>query len=134
MELDDLNKKNIPPIILEVGFDFDWDEKKVWELELPAVKMAVDELEWHLAIPFLNFENGEYNLMPSDVIDDPEKYRQEYNRTMKADLRYPIDIMENKGRWVILDGLHRLMKAKILGMEEVEVRKVPREMKGKIKS
>jgi len=45
---------------------------------------------------------------------------------MNADLSYPIDIMENKGRWLILDGLHRLVKAKILGFDKVKVRKIPR--------
>lgn len=33
--------------------------------------------------------------------------------------------MMNKGRWTILDGLHRLLKAKILGLEKVNVRKIP---------
>ncbi len=52
---------------------------------------------------------------------------------MNADLTYPIDIMENKGRWLILDGLHRLMKAYSLGMKKVVVRKVPRELIPQIK-
>lgn len=30
--------------------------------------------------------------------------------------------MENKGRWLILDGLHRLMKASVLGMKKSEGR------------
>jgi len=34
--------------------------------------------------------------------------------------------MWNKGRWLILDGLHRLMKAKILSLRKVNVRKIPR--------
>lgn len=48
----------IPHIIEEVGFDFDWDEEDVWKLD------------------------------------------------------YPIDIMENKGRYLILDGLPRLLNIK----------------------
>ena len=44
---------------------------------------------------------------------------------MKSDLRHSIDIMENKGKWLILDGLHRLAKAKILGHTKVKVRKIP---------
>ena len=46
---------------------------------------------------------------------------------MKADLKYPIDIMENKGRWLILDGLNRLMKAYLLKMKTVKVRIIPRD-------
>jgi len=37
------------------------------------------------------------------------------------------NVMENKGRWLILDGLHRLMKATILKMNKIRVRKIPRE-------
>jgi len=32
--------------------------------------------------------------------------------------------MENKDRWLILDGLHRLVKTKVLGKTKVEVRKI----------
>ncbi len=51
---------------------------------------------------------------------------------MKADLIHPIDIMQNKGRWLILDGLHRLMKASILNMQKVQVRKISRDLIPKI--
>ena len=45
---------------------------------------------------------------------------------MNSNLNYPIDIMQNKGRSLILDGLHRLIKSKILGMKKVKIRKIPR--------
>ncbi len=119
-------EKVLPKIIEEVGFDFSWSEKKVWALDIPVEKIDIKELEWHFEIPFWSTKNGYYDLKPNDVINFPENHQEEYDRTMKADLSYPIDIMENKGRWLILDGLHRLVKAKILGKTEVEVRKVPR--------
>ncbi|MDD4358760.1 MAG: hypothetical protein PHY30_03015 [Candidatus Pacebacteria bacterium] len=34
--------------------------------------------------------------------------------------------MKNKGRWVILDGLHRLMKLYIQGNKIINVRIIPR--------
>ena len=55
-----------------------------------------------------------------------EKYKEQYDRIMNADIEYPIDIMENKGKYVILDGLHRLVKCKLLGYEKVNVRIIPR--------
>jgi len=119
-------KKLVPKIIQEVGFDFSWDEKKVWQLNFPAEDMDINELTWHFAIPFLWEGNDIYNLKPQDVIDFPDKHQEEYARTMSADLAYPIDIMKNKGRWLILDGLHRLMKAQILKLKSVKVRKIPR--------
>jgi hypothetical protein len=51
---------------------------------------------------------------------------------LRADLSYPIDIMENKGRWLILDGLHRLVKAYKNGQKTVKVRKIPRERTSEI--
>jgi len=32
-------------------------------------------------------------------------------RVKDADLSYPILVIFNKGRWVVLDGIHRLVKA-----------------------
>jgi hypothetical protein len=119
-------RNDIPQIIKDVGFDFDWSEEKVWALDVPAKNMNISELIWHFSIPFL-WEDGVYNLKPQDVIDNPEKHKEEYERTMRADLVHPIDIMMNKWRWLILDGLHRLMKASISEMDVVKVRKIPRE-------
>ncbi|MCX6716204.1 MAG: ParB N-terminal domain-containing protein [Candidatus Taylorbacteria bacterium] len=120
-----MNKEEIPKIIRDVGFDFSWSEKKVWILEVPVEEINIDELTWHFDIPFL-WERGIYNLKPQEVISNSDIHKKEYARTMKADLIHPIDIMENKGRWLILDGLHRLMKASILGMKTIKVRKIPR--------
>lgn len=120
-------QKEIPQIIKEVGFDFDWDEEKVWKLDVPVSEMAISELVWHFDIPFLWEDGSVYNLKPIDVIENPEKHKEEYERTMKADMKYPIDIMENKGRWLILDGLHRLMQAAILKKDTVKVRIISRD-------
>ena len=122
------DRSQYPDIIQQVGFDFSWDERKVWALDLPVQTIPLADLEWHFHIPFLWHGGGQYNLTPQAVIEDPADYRQEYDRTLHADLDYPIDIMENKGRWLILDGLHRLMKASLLGHDAVRVRKVPRRL------
>ncbi|MDD2518639.1 MAG: ParB/RepB/Spo0J family partition protein [Bacilli bacterium] len=118
--------ENIPDVILDVGFDFDWDEEDVWKLNYPTKAMNIKKLEWHFDMPFWNYDNKWYNLKPIDVIKDNSKYKDEYNRIMKANLDYPIDIMKNKDKYVILDGLHRLVKAKILGYSKVNVRIIPR--------
>ncbi len=116
----------LPEIIKEVGFDFSWDNQKVWSLNASEEEINLSELAWHFDIPFWDLKPGYYNLTPNDVVEFPKKYELEHERTMKADLSHPIDIMENKGRWLILDGLHRLVKAKILGSTRVKVRKIPR--------
>ena len=120
-------RQDIPKIIRKVGFDFDWENEKVWNLDVPVSEMEIEELTWHFDVPFHWHQGGIYNLTSREIIEHPEKHKEEYERTLKSDLKYPIDIMENKGRWLILDGLHRLMKAYIQGMKKVNVRIIPRE-------
>ncbi len=117
-----------PQIIKDVGFDFSWDSKKVWALDIPIEEMDMQDLIWHFDIPFWEVEDtDDYNLTPWEVVDDPDKHSIHYKKIQEADLKYPIDIMENKGRWLILDGLHRLVKAHTQGLKKVMVRKIPRE-------
>ncbi len=124
-----MTKRNdIPNIIKEVGFDFSWDESKVWALNAPVEQIPIGELEWHFDIPFLWHRGGVYNLTPREVLNQPHLFLEEHERTMRADLSYPIDIMTNKGRWLILDGLHRLMKSYSEGHKEVKVRKISRDL------
>jgi tRNA(Arg) A34 adenosine deaminase TadA len=118
--------QKLPQVIRDVGFDFSWSEEKVWKLNYPTEAIDINELTWHFAVPFHWDNGGVYNLTSQEIIDNPEKYKDEYDRTMNADLSHPIDIMENKGKWLILDGLHRLMKSRILGKSVVQVRKIPR--------
>ncbi len=117
-----------PQVIKDVGFDFRWDSKKVWALDIPAEEMDMQDLIWHFDIPFWEIEDtDDYNLTPWEVINEPEKHSPHYKKVQEADLKYPIDIMENKGRWLILDGLYRLVKAHMQGLKKVMVRKIPRE-------
>ncbi len=121
-------QNNAPQIIKDVGFDFDWDSRKVWALEEPTVEMDIADLLWHFDIPFWEKEGtDDYNLIPWDVINYPEIEKTHHEKMLAADLAHSIDIMENKGRWLILDGLHRLVKAYKNGQKTVKVRKIPRE-------
>lgn len=120
-------KKSVPKIINEVGFDFDWDSKKVWALDEPGKEMDINKLIWHFEVPFWEVKDtDDYNLTPWSVIKKPRKHSMHYQKVKKASLKYPIDIMKNKGRWLILDGLHRLVKAYLLGYKKVQVRIIPR--------
>ncbi len=119
-------KRELPPIIQQVGFDFEWDERKVWALDVPNEDMPLSELAWHFDVPFIwSKPDGYYDTTPREVMEHPERYPEEYERTMRADTSYPIDIMHWRQRWLILDGLHRLMRLAIEGAEEASVRKVP---------
>ena len=122
-----MQKVEVPKIIQDVGFDFSWSEEKVWKLNVPVEEMDITELEWHFDLPFWNTKDGYYNLKPIDVIEHKDQHLEEYERTMQSDLSHPLDIMFYKNRWLLLDGLHRLAKAKILNMQKVRVRKIPQD-------
>lgn len=119
------HKNDLPQIIKEVGFDFKWDVRKVWALDVPTEEAPITDLTWHFNIPFWSSGDSSYSLKPHDVIDSPDDNKIEYDRTMKADTSHPIDIMFWRGRWLILDGLHRLVKLSIQGAKTVKVRKIP---------
>ncbi len=119
------SNQHLPDIIKNVGFEFRWSEEKVWALSVPVEAMDIRELTWHFAVPFWRKPGGYYDLSPDEVIANPKQYQEEYERTMRADLQYPLDILFWKGRWVLLDGLHRLLKAYLLKQKTVNVRKIP---------
>ena len=126
--------KPLPAHIQQYAFEFRWNNQLVWNLRVEPESMSVDDLVWHFDIPWLHTEGERFNLTPKDIMKFPELYRDQYERTMKSDLSFPIDIMYNKGRWLILDGLHRLMKAVHNGERNVAVRKIPRTLVPEIRS
>jgi len=124
--------KPLPAHIVPYAFDFRWDNELVWKLKVDTEVMPVDELLWHFDVPWLHTEGERFNLTPTDILQHPDLYPQQYERTMQSDASFPIDIMENKGRWLIMDGLHRLMKLTHGGATTVIVRKIPRELVSQI--
>ncbi len=104
---------------VELGLTFWWDVKKLWEVDLPIVPMPVAELEWLLDIPFWDKDSQDMALSGREVAAQPELYPDEYKRTMAADLACPINVIMLKERWIIMDGLHRLLKAQLLCHETI---------------
>ena len=114
------------PIVEEYWYSIDWDVEAIWELDLPVQTMPVAELVWHLEVPIWPLDGVGYVITPNQVMGEPERYAEEYLRVIQADLTYPIDIFHHKGRWMILDGIHRLAKAVSQGQTVMQVRKEPR--------
>lgn len=121
-------KRELPQIIKDVGFDFSWSEEKVWTLDVPSEEMDIVELTWHFDIPFWSKPGGFYNLTPNEVLKHPDIYKEEFDRIQQSDLAYPLDIMYWKERWLLLDGLHRLVKTASMNRDTVNVRKISKEL------
>ena len=122
-------EKILPDIIKQNCFDFWWDNQKVYQLNVPIEEIPVTELDWIFDLPFWSNEGVNYILTPREFINNPTKYPTHKTRIEICDTAYPIDIMLNpNGKWLILDGLHRLVKMVIEGKKSVKVRKLSREL------
>ncbi len=117
--------KTLPKIIADHCLDCVPINKKIWALDIPVTRMLISKLAWQFDIPFWKYGNKKYAITPNQVIKNKTKYKYQYNRIMNSNLKFPIDVTKNKkGRWEILDGLYRLVKAKVLGLTKVNVRKI----------
>lgn len=120
------------PRHVEHGFDLPFwrDNKKLWALEVPVEDIDINELLWILDMPFWEDEEGNIVITPSDVVSNLDQYPIHRDKIQAADTAYPLDIMKNKkGKWLTLDGLHRLVKLVMEGHTRiVRVRKISPEI------
>jgi hypothetical protein len=116
--LKDLVPAELKPYIL----DYWWDMDRLHGLRLPVEELPVSELSWHLELPWWQYEGSVFTLRPRQVEQDPDTYAQEYLRTVNADLGQPIIAYRQGGRVVIMDGVHRLLKAAMEGRSTMGVK------------
>jgi hypothetical protein len=90
----------------------------VVELDLPG-------LTWLLDLPLLPGSDGTpFRVRPLDVVDGPHLALAEH-----ADLTVPLEVAWVGDRFVVLDGLYRLLKAARLGRRTVPARVVASEVR-----
>lgn len=118
----------LPSVIERYWYAFDWDVEALWSLDVPARPVPIKPLEWHLDVPIWPLEGQPFRLTPRDVVKSPYRHAAEYRRVQQASLVFPIEITWFRRRWLILDGIHRLLKAHELGQSEIMARKVPRSL------
>jgi hypothetical protein len=91
----------------------------------PIELMPVRELDWILDVPLWWDGGHPFRLRPRDVLTEPDRNQAQRARTSDADLAIPIDVAWYHGRWVVVDGVHRLLKAVSLGHTAVVAREIP---------
>jgi ParB-like nuclease domain len=112
----------IPPELTAYILDFHWDLELLHALDLPVVELTVASLADHLELPFWAYD-GPFQVTPRQVAADPVTYRAQYERTLAADLRHPIDVVHRPDdRITILDGVHRLLRAELEGHRTIAAR------------
>ena len=105
----------VPESLRGVLLDFHWELERLWALDLPVAEVAVEELAWHLDLPFWAAGGRPFAVTPSEVARAPERHPGQWERTLSADLTMAVHVVERDGRLVILDGVHRLLKASLEG-------------------
>ena len=94
------------------------------------VKLRVVELLHNLSYKVWD-DNATGDLIsPIDVLENSEKYKDHYDRIIKANLKYPIII--DKDKWVI-DGAHRIAKCVMEGVTTIKAHVFDDNLKAKFR-
>lgn len=121
--------KMLPPEMRGWYFPFDWDLDRLWALDVPVETCSLSELRWHFGVPIWASAKGmHWDLCPAEVLRSPGRYPRHDDRIERSDISYPLDMMFTVDRFAIIDGIHRLAKCEKLGVTDVQVRVIPREM------
>ena len=97
-----------------------WRLDKLWALELKTEPVEVADLAWMFGLPLWQLHGERFKVMPNQVATTPMNFRSHYERVMAVDLDYPIHLVAYRGRLVVLDGVHRLLKAHFLRRRWIE--------------
>lgn len=117
------------PVIQRYWYSIDWEVEDLWALDLPVEEVPISALEWHLDVPVWPDADGNpYRATPRQVLDNPEENHVEHARVLRADLSFPVEVLDRDGRLMILDGIHRLCRAVLEGRSHMAVRRAPPEM------
>lgn len=101
-----------PKILTDAGYEIYCDVKKIQALNLPVVDFEIDKLIWNFDIPFWEKDGtDDWNLTPWDVINKIDGSAGHQERVEQADLQFPILLSNKNDKWLIIDGVHRLVKA-----------------------
>jgi hypothetical protein len=118
----------LPVPLQGVFFDFLWDIRKVWLLPTESSIVAFDQLAGLLELPIWTTVPGEarFDLSPRMVLEQRERFSVRWGRIMAVELTYPLEMFRSdQGRWVILDGYHRLARHQVEGSRDIPVRLHP---------
>jgi hypothetical protein len=99
-----------------------WQLGKLWSLELRVEPVEVADLVWMFDLPLWQLNGERFKVTPNQVAATPMNFRPQYERVMRADLDFPIHLVAYRGRLVVLDGIHRLLKAHFLRRRWIEAK------------
>ena len=112
------------PVILNFGFKI--DEEKLWQItDIPVEEILLTDLDHNLDIPFLEHEGtDDWNLSPRMLLANFDQEKPHADTVERASLDFPIELYFHQGQWIILDGVHRFVKAHREGQKTIKVRRI----------
>lgn len=111
----------VPPSLQAVLPNVTWDRSRLRALALPVREVPLAELRWQLDLPWWHDGDRYFALAPNEVRQAPDRYAVQWRRVLDADLDVAIDLLA-RDDLVVLDGVHRLLKADVLGMRTITAR------------
>ena len=111
----------IPTALRDWLLPIDWDRERLWALDLPRRRLELEELRWHLELPWWRRDGVWFRVTPREFLAHPTAHPEHVHRVANADLSYPLHVVLRHQRWLILDGIHRLVKTEMLGLTGIVV-------------
>ena len=111
----------IPAALRDWLLPIEWDRELLWALELPRRRLTLEELRWHLDLPWWRRNGVWFQVTPREYLARPGAHPEHADRVVGANLSYPLHVIRRRERWLILDGIHRLTKAEVLGRRDIVV-------------
>lgn len=103
--------------------DKTYNVEKLWHLtrDNDISEIVTENFEEVLSDPVWGEKGNEYSAL--DVLSNREKYADDYERIIAADLRYPIMIYKDH----VVDGVHRLAKAYVKRLTKIKAQVISKE-------
>jgi hypothetical protein len=99
-----------------------WNKGKLWALNITVEAAPVDSLSYLLELPVWQLNGKRFQVKPINVLNDPEKYPDHFRRIIGSDLKYAVHVTKKGGRLTIIDGFHRLAKARMNGDKFIQAK------------
>jgi len=112
-----------PKILTDAGYEIYCDTFKLRRLDVPVVDFEINKLVWNFNLPFWEKDKtDDWNLTPREVINKAAGSFRHQKRIGKVNLKYPIFLLYKNKKWLVVDGVHRLVKAHLAGQNTIKAK------------
>jgi len=103
-------ENKIPKILRDAGYEMNCDVEKLNTQGIPVTSVEIKELVWIFDLPLWGKDGESWNLTPWDIINRVPGSESQRKRVENVDLNFPILVYRKNNRWIVVDGVHRLVK------------------------